>query len=263
MRTSVPACRSRNAVSASSASPTPRAQHDERAKELFSHIRVLRDFLGAMGILAPGANLRIHPWGTEWIRTVAPTTPATASLRYSRGLTDKTWLLLGPHGQPRQLVLVEFQGGVDPQMDERLFRYAKLLRRDLERMGPGDAGEPYLADPPPWWVYTGSLALGRGICDCPSLARTGRWRPGTRSSCCPVAHCQAGDFAADNLLSAIIPLEQCRMRLQAGDGLPTLTQARALTPHAVPAGGGGSGVAAAPGDVVQLSVLRPMPAIWV
>ncbi len=124
------------------------------------------------------------------------------------------------------MVLVDFQSTLDYQMDERIFRYLKGLRQDMERMDlVTPTGRPLPVYPR--LVYTGSAAWTADMW-FPRLGPAGAVTTWQTVPVLDVARYEAGALPADNLLSTIIPIEQCRIRRQQGARMPVLQAARTL-----------------------------------
>lgn len=188
----------------------PRRQHDERAKLLFSHERIVREFLAHTGALPEDRDVRLVGWRTEWI--TLRNGAGGASARLARELGDQVWLVCEMDGHPLCTTLLEFKSDHDPDTARQIALYLFDLWQDARRLAALRTG----ADAAPFraaLVYTGETRWTADL-SLPNVAPDGTimFQPGI--FLLDVGRTEPGIFPEDSLLAHIIPLERCRGRLQ-------------------------------------------------
>ena len=182
-----------------------RIRHDESAKRLFAHRRMVADLVRLIG--------------KDWVDDLdldrlerLPAEHVTDDLR-ARRADMSWWAPLKPGvGRPGAGVLfhLEFQSSPDPWMAERLLEYIVLLRRDLRRSGWMAADGGRFVTHVPLVVYNGRAKWNTA----PELDES-EWAPRELRGMQPLleyplvdAKAYAGDDASDgNLARAALALD--------------------------------------------------------
>ena len=184
---------------------TVAAMNDENYKRLFAFPRTVGDLLRAVG--EPG-----------WTRDVEFGTLQKLSAEHigERGqkrLGDSVWRVRFRDVHLYLLVLLEFQSTKDSFMALRNLEYTALLYRELKRAGqlgaPGNLPPVlplvlYNGDTP----WTDMLEMRELIAPVPPFL--GPFQPSQRSLVLDERHMALDDLPADNLMRAVVGLEQSR-----------------------------------------------------
>ncbi len=201
---------------------TMRSREEDWSRYLLSHSRVMRDFLVAMDIIAPGVNIQIHSWESyPYLR---------ANCRHGElicnqlplPLRARTWVLASPSGKPLKVILVEIHEVADVSMETRTFQKVCLLRQKMEEV------DLVRRDGKPLAIYPLLVFVGRetstGDIRLPQFEPEGEISTWHSIKMLQVSHYRQGDIPDENLMSSLVSLEQCRNLLLAGTENPVLAQ---------------------------------------
>ena len=179
--------------------------HDENYKKLFAFPRMVEDLVR---IVVPAGLLDEFDFST--LATV-PSEYVSEDLRTRRG--DAVWRVRLRGGWLHVLVLLEFQSTDDPDMALRILEYTVLLYRELGRndaLGVDGKRPPVL----PVVLYNGErrwkAPVDVGELIAPVGSALAPYQPSQRYLVLDERHVARDDLSEDNLMAAVVGLEQSR-----------------------------------------------------
>ena len=203
------------------------SREEEWSRGLLSHRRVMWNFLVAMDVIAPGANVQLQGWHSfpNHLGHDPPQEPPGNPL--PRHLQDKIWIIASPSGKPLKVILVQVHEVPGMHLETSLFQNICLLRQQMEEAGLVRRDGRSLAIRP-LLVIVGSETSTWNI-RLPQFEAGGEISTWHGIKTLQVSHYRQGDIPAENLMSSLVSWEQCRNRLREGTGKRVLAQMRQFT----------------------------------
>ena len=180
--------------------------HDENYKKLFAFPHMVEDLVR---ILVPGDQL-----GDFDFSTLEKLSSEYVSDELRKRHGDTVWRVRLRDGWLHVLVLLEFQSTEDPDMALRILEYTVLLYRELRRneaLGPDGKRPPVL----PVVLYNGATRW-TAVVDVRELVSPvggsvlAPYQPSQRYLVLDERHVANDDLPEDNLMAAVVGLEQSR-----------------------------------------------------